>query len=157
MSQQQQQQQQGTTTKPDDTDINKNLDYLSINRARWDERAPHASDGSGREDIQSHDLTQIPARHLPRLCRRSPNLLPNLALQHPALRPPPPPLPPAQSHRPPAMPHRNRHALARPSRSFASCRLRPQPRQPRYSARSSLPSSRRRESNFRGERRLRRC
>jgi len=43
MSQQQQQQHhQEATTKPD-TDTN-NLDYLAINRARWDERAPHVSE-----------------------------------------------------------------------------------------------------------------
>jgi hypothetical protein len=45
MSQQQQHQQQQegtTTTKPDDTNTI-TLDYLSINRARWDERAPHVS------------------------------------------------------------------------------------------------------------------
>jgi hypothetical protein len=39
MAQQQQQQQQVDTAETGDVE----LDYLAINRARWDERAPHVS------------------------------------------------------------------------------------------------------------------
>jgi hypothetical protein len=58
MSQHQQQQQQGPSTAPDaantkDTNID-GLDYLSINRARWDERAPHVSKLSLSELKRSH-------------------------------------------------------------------------------------------------------
>jgi CRISPR/Cas system CMR-associated protein Cmr5 small subunit len=37
-------QQQETTTMPDKTTDTDPLDYLSINRARWDEWAPHVSE-----------------------------------------------------------------------------------------------------------------
>jgi hypothetical protein len=122
------------------------IDYLAINRARWDERAPHVStitalpNPTSTRYPQPVNLTYHLACHLTRLPHNHSSLLPSLPLQHSNIRPPPPPSPKRQKSRPPPMPHRNRHPLARPPRSSTRRRSRSQPCQ---SARSAEISSNR--------------
>jgi hypothetical protein len=137
------------------------IDYLAINRARWDERAPHVRTLANTTATfpcspQQANLTHHSACQIARLPNRHSPLKPNLLLQHPDIRPLPPPKSNRKESRPPPMPHRNRHPLARPPRSRPSRRPRSQPCQSARSAETSFHRGGWREIVFR-RRRCVRC
>ena len=143
-----QQQQQVNTAESGDV----NIDYLAINRARWDERAPHVSyvlrvshiccyivlPNVFTLTLLAHNTIHKTARHVPRLPRRQPRLRSLSSLVHSGLRRPTPPFSHRQESRPPPMPHRHRHPLARAPRSFSRSRPGPQPCESARSAENSF-------------------